>query len=69
MEKLSMLPENQHRLMLHSRHHIEKLARHLFKNDPAGLKKVARVFSEKTVIQPEIRPPKPRDFTMHHIPQ
>ena len=64
-----MLPDNETRLMLHSRGHVEALARHLFKNDPEGLKKVDKVFSEKTMIKPEIVPPKPRDYIMHHLAQ
>ena len=64
-----MLPDNINRLKLHSRGHVEALARHLFQNDPNGLKKVSKVFSENTMIKPEIVPPKPRDYTMHHIAQ
>ena len=64
-----MLPDNSYKLMLHSRHHVEKLTRHLFKNDPVGLKKVDRIFSEKNLIQPTILPQKPRDHIMHYIPQ
>ena len=57
------------RLHLHSRGHVEALARHLFQNDPIGLKKVDKEFAEKTVIKPELVPEKPQEFTMHHIPQ
>lgn len=64
-----MLPDNTNRLMLHSRGHVEALARHLFKDDPEGLKKVDQAFSEKKMIKPELVPPKPRDYIMHHIPQ
>ena len=64
-----MLPDNTNRLRLHSRGHVEALARHLFKDDPQGLKKVDKVFSEKTMIRPELLAPKPRDYVMHHIPQ
>ena len=57
------------RLHLHSRGHVESLARHIFKNDPVGLKKVDAEFGEHTIIQPELVPEQPQNFTMHHIPQ
>ena len=57
------------RLHLHSRGHVEALARHLFKNDLIGLKKVDAEFAEHKVIQPELVPEKPQNYTMHHIAQ
>jgi hypothetical protein len=52
--------------MLHDIEHVESLARHVFKNDPIGMRKVEKSFAK--IVQPEIKVIKPRDFTMHHIP-
>jgi hypothetical protein len=65
----NLLPNNSLKLHLHSRGHVEALARHIFRNDPVGLAKVDREFGENKVIQPELREPKHRDYVMHHIPQ
>ena len=69
MEKLNLLPNNTDKLHLHSRGHVEALARHLFKNDPIGLAKVDREFGEHKVIPREIKVPAAKDYTYHHIPQ
>ena len=66
---LAMHPNMTNKLMLHSRGHVEALARHLFKNDPVGLEKVSRVFGENRVPEPELKPPPPQNYVMHHIPQ
>jgi hypothetical protein len=62
-------PDLSNRLMLYSRAHVKALAEHLFKHDPVGLKKISAEFGETKIIQPELVPEKPRDYTMHHIPQ
>jgi hypothetical protein len=72
MEKhVTLQPNNDLKVHLNSRVHIEEFARHLFKNDPAGLAKVNNEFGEHRVAQTQIgiKHPKPRDFVMHHIPQ
>ena len=66
---LRLHADQTQRLHLHVREHVEALARHLFKNDPVGLKKVDAEFGEHTVIQPELVPDKPQNYTMHHITQ
>ena len=62
-------PDLSNRLMLHSRGHVKALAEHLFQHDPVGLQKTKVEFGETEIIQPELLPEKPRDYTMHHIPQ
>ena len=52
--------------MLHNVEHVQSLARHVFKNDPIGMRIVEKSFAK--VVQPEIKVLKPRDYTMHHIP-
>ena len=69
MEKLGYHTDKRVHLKLSQRHHVEELARHVFQNDPSGLKKVDRIFGENVFQKPEIQPVRPRDFTMHHIPQ
>ena len=69
MSDLRLHPDQTQRVHLHFRGHVEALARHLFKNDPVGLKKVDHVFSEHKTIQPELVPEPPQNFTFHHIPQ
>ena len=66
---LKLHPDQATRLMLHSRGHVEALARHLFQNDPVGMQKVAAEFGEHTIVKPELMPEKPRDHAYHHIPQ
>ena len=66
---LKLHPDQSNRLMLHSRGHVKALAEHLFQNDSVGLKKVAAEFGESKIIQPELVPEKPRDYTFHYIPQ
>ena len=43
------------RLHLHSRGHVEALARHLFKNDPVGLRVVDAEFAEHKIIHSNTR--------------
>ena len=69
MSDLRLHRNQTQRLHLHSRGHVEALAKHIFQNDPVGLKKVAAEFGEHQIIQPELVPPKPQNFTYHHIPQ
>ena len=69
MSDLRLHTNQTERLHLHSRGHVEALARHLFKNDAVGLKKVDVEFAEHKVIQPELVPEEPQNFTFHHIPQ
>ena len=69
MSNLRLHSDQTQRLHLHSRGHCEALARHLFKNDPVGLKKVDLEFGEHKIIQPDLVPVKPQNYTMHHIPQ
>ena len=68
---VTLHPDNDLKLQLNSRTHVEQLARHLFKNDPVGLVKVNQTFGEHRVINHEngIKHPKPRDYVMHHIAQ
>ena len=66
---LKLHPDQSTRVMLHSRGHVKALAEHLFQNDPVGMKKVDAEFGEHHIIQPELVPEKPRDYTFHHIPQ
>jgi hypothetical protein len=61
-----MFPNNTQKLMLHNINHVESLARHVFKNDPIGMRIVEKSFAK--IVKPEIKVIKPRDFTMHHIP-
>ena len=69
MSDFRLHTDQAQRLHLHFREHVEALARHIFQNDPVGLKKVDAEFGENKVIQPELVPDQPQDFTMHHIPQ
>ena len=69
MSDLRLHSDQTQRLHLHSRGHVEALARHIFKNDPVGLKKVDLEFGEHKIIQPDLVPVKPQNYTMHHIPQ
>lgn len=69
MSDLRLHADQTQRLHLSSRGHVEALARHLFQNDPVGLKKVDKEFSEHKVIQPQLVPEKPQNLTMHHIAQ
>ena len=69
MSDLRMHHDMTQRLHLHSRGHVEALARHLFKNDPVGLRVVDAEFAEHKIIQPTLVPEKPQNFTFHHIPQ
>ena len=69
MSDLRLHSDQTERLHLHSRGHVEALARHIFKNDPVGLKKVDLEFGEHKIIQPDLVPVKPQNYTMHHIPQ
>ena len=54
MSDFRLHPDQSKRLFLHSRGHVEALARHLFKNDPVGLSKVDVEFAEHKIIQPEL---------------
>ena len=69
MSDLRMHHDQTQRLHLHFRGHVESLARHIFKNDPVGIKLVNKEFGEHTIIQPELVPERLQNFTMHHIPQ
>ena len=69
MSDLRLHSDQTQRLHLHSRGHVENLARHLFKNDPVGLKKVDAEFGEHKIIQPDLVPVKPQNYTYHYIPQ
>ena len=44
--------------------HVEKLARHLFQNTK-HMKIVERYFPTNKTIEPEIKPPPPRNFLIH----
>ena len=68
MQNHNLFPDNTKRLMLHDVEHVAALARHIFKNDVIGMKKVEKTFSHYKTVAPEIKQQKPRDYTMHHIP-
>ena len=52
MSDLRMHHDMTQRLHLHSRGHVESLARHLFKNDPVGLRVVDAEFAEHKIYNP-----------------
>jgi hypothetical protein len=68
MQNHNLFPDNSNRLKLHDIEHVEKLARHIFANDAIGMKKVEKTFTHYKFVEPEIKQPKIRDYTMHHIP-
>ena len=67
MQAHNLLPDNTNRLMLHDIENVEKLARHVFRNDKLGISKIEKIFTHNKSVEPEIKEPPPRDYIMHHV--